>query len=397
MRLTFIAALLACGIFSVPVAAQRLDIQPEIQIENRFFFEDPGFPDQFRTFQGGLILTGDLRWTSKDRNTRIQFEPYLRLDTQDAERSYFDVREAAISRRYGDWDVLLGAGQVFWGVAESRNVVDIINQFDTVEDFDQGEKLGQPLVRVSKRGNFGTLEAYYLPFFRKQRFIGQDGRLRFDPIIDGDDETYERSGEEWAGDVAFRYSNRFGGFDLGLHVFYGTSRDPLLIPNEDASAFTPFYQERVQGGVDLQYTSGSWLLKLEATGVNQGGDTFLSSVAGFEYTFFDVGGRGIDLGLIGEYLYDNRDLAQTPITLFENDAFAGARLTFNDVQDTELLAGAIIDTETGGVIASVEFQRRIGAAMVFEIEGRAFRGGDDPFVGAFSQDSHVTFRLTRFF
>lgn len=385
------------GLFTQPAVAQSLMIQPEIQLENRVFFEDPQFQDQFETLQGGLVLTGDLRWTSKDRRTRIQFEPYVRLDSQDEERTYVDIREATVSVRRGDWDVLFGVGQVFWGVAESRNVVDIINQFDTAEDFDQGEKLGQPLLRVSRRGDFGTLEAYYLPYFREQRFIGEDGRLRFDPVIDGDEAAFERGGEEWAGDAALRYANRFGDFDLGLHVFYGTSRDPFLLPSADGQTLTPFYQERVQGGIDLQYTSGPWLLKLEAAGVNQGGDTFVSSVAGFEYTFFDIGGRGIDLGIIGEYLYDDRDFTLAPITIFENDAFAGARITFNDVQDTEILAGAIIDTDTGGVIGSVEFQRRLGSDMLIEVEGRAFRGGDDPFVVAFERDSHLTLRLTKYF
>lgn len=397
MKRILLASLCAGGLIAPPALAQSLFIQPEIQLESRLFFEDPQFPDQFETVQGGLVLTGDLRWTSQDRRTRILFEPYVRLDTQDEERTYADIREATLSHRRGDWDVLFGVGQVFWGVAESRNVVDIINQFDTAEDFDQGEKLGQPLLRVSRRGDFGTLEAYYLPFFREQRFIGEDGRLRFDHIIDEDEAQFERGGEEWAGDFALRYTNRFGGFDLGLHAFYGTSRDPLLLPSANGENLTPLYQERIQGGVDLQYTSGPWLLKLEAAGVNQGDDTFVSTVAGFEYTFFDISGSGIDLGLIGEYLYDDRNVARTPISIFENDAFAGARLTFNDVQDTEILAGAIIDTETGAVIGSVEFQRRIGSVTLAEIEGRAFRGGDDPFVNAFDRDSHLTVRLTRYF
>lgn len=397
MRFALLTSVVLFGAFPNPSTAQRLDIQPEVQLESRFFFENPQFEDQFETVQGGLILTGDLRWTSKDRNSRVRFEPYLRLDTQDTERTYFDIREATTSRRFGDWDVLFGVGQIFWGVAESRNVVDVINQFDTVEDFDQGEKLGQPLLRITNRGDFGTLEAYYLPFFREQRFVGEDGRLRFDPVVNDDAAKFERSGKEWAGDVALRYTNRFGDFDLGLHAFYGTSRDPVLILNDVTAALTPLYQERIQGGIDVQYTSGPWLLKLEAAGVDQGTDTFISSVTGFEYTFFDIGNRGLDLGIIGEYLFDDRNDALTPITIFDNDAFAGARLTLNDVQDTELLAGAIIDTETAGVIASVEFQRRLGSTKLLEVEGRAFRGGNDPFVGAFSEDSHVMLRITQFF
>ena len=377
--------------------AQSFRISPQVGVEGRFFFESPQFPDQFETFQGNLILTGDARWTSQDRDTRILFEPFLRLDTEDNERTYFDIREASIARRFGDWDVLVGATQVFWGVAESRNVVDIVNTFDTIEDFDQSEKLGQPAIRIGRRTDIGRFEAYYLPFFREQIFPGEDGRLRFDPVVDTDNAEFERGGEEWAGDFALRYENTFGKFDVGVHGFFGTSRVPLLVPDEDFESFTPLYQQLAQGGVDVQYTDGPWLLKFEGAGVNVGGDTFFSSVAGFEYTFFGAMCSSIDIGIIGEYLYDGREGSNVPINVFENDAFAGTRITFNDPQDTEILAGAIVDTETGGLIASAEFQRRLGSNMLIEVEGRLFNGSGDPFVDPFDQDSHITLRLTRFF
>ena len=397
-RLCVLTALLAIGGGLMSAAsAQSVRISPEVAVEGRFFFEDPQFPGQLDNFQGNLILTGDARWTSRDRDTRILFEPFLRLDTEDGERTYADIREASIARRFGDWDVLFGVTQVFWGVAESRNVVDIINTFDTIEDFDQGEKLGQPALRIGKRTDIGRFEAYYLPFFREQIFPGEDGRLRFDPVVDTDNTEFERGGEEWAGDFALRYENTLGKFDVGVHGFFGTSRTPLLIPNEGFESFTPFYQQLAQGGVGVQYTNGPWLLKFEGAGVNVGDDTFFSSVAGFEYTFFGVKGSGIDVGIIGEYLYDGREGPNVPINVFENDAFAGTRITFNDTQDTEILAGAIVDTNTGGLIGSVEFQRRLGSNMLIEVEGRLFNGSGDPFIDPFDQDSHITFRLTRFF
>ena len=44
--------------------------------------------------------------------------------------------------------LLVGAAKVFWGTAESRHLVDIINQTDAVEDIDEEDKLGQPMVKV---------------------------------------------------------------------------------------------------------------------------------------------------------------------------------------------------------------------------------------------------------
>ena len=397
MRRAILPLLGLGGLLCAAADAQSLRVTPEVAVEVRGFAEPPRFEDQFETFQGGLILSGDLRWTSEDRKTRVLFEPYLRLDTEDDERSYADIREASVAVRRGEWDILFGISRVFWGVAESRNVVDVINPFDAVEDFDDGEKLGQPMLRVSRRLGAGTIEAFYLPYFRERPFPGEKGRLRFDPAVDLGAATFERDGAEWAGDVALRLTRRRGAFDLGLHAFFGTSREPFLSPDASSDALLPFYQERRQGGLDLQFTRGPWLWKLEAAAVAVGGDRFVSSVGGFEYTFFGVAGRGLDLGLIGEYLYDGRDQALAPITIFQDDAFAGIRLTFNDTRDTELIAGAIVDMENAAAIASLELRRRIGATSLLEIEVRSIRGGDDPLVAQFRNDSHLTVRWTHYF
>ncbi|MEO1661152.1 MAG: hypothetical protein AAFR51_09200 [Pseudomonadota bacterium] len=393
-RLCIGAVLLAAA----SAEAQRLDVRPEAAVEVRLFPDDPQFEDQLETSQLSFILSGEVSWRSKDRDTRVLFEPYVRLDAEDEERTYLDVREASVSHEINrDWDVLVGVSQVFWGVAESRNVVDVINQFDTVEDVDEGEKLGQPMVRVTRRGDFGTLEAYYLPYFRERQFPGADGRLRTQPTTNSDRASYERSDDEWAGDAALRYTNRFGGFDLGLHAFYGTSRNPRLDFNPATGDLEPFYPELTQGGVDLQWTSEAWLLKSEAVVGEMLGETFTSAVGGFEYTFFDVSGSGLDVGLIGEYLYDDRDQSLLPTTLFESDVFLGTRITLNDIQDTEFLAGAIIDDQTGGVFASAEFQRRIGDKMIVEVETRAFAAENDPFIRTLDKDDHLLVRLKRYF
>lgn len=393
VRIAFAACALICATSAQP---QSLSFQPEVQLESRGFFEGPRFPNQFDGLQSGAVLTGQMRWTSEDRRSRFRLEPYLRLDDQDSERSYFDIREAAWTYRGRTWDFMAGVGQVFWGVAESRNVVDIVNQFDTIEDFDQGEKLGQPMLRLSRRGSFGSFEGFYLPYFREQRFPGLDGRIRFGLPVNDSASEFERSGDKWAGDWAIRYANQFGDFDVGLHAFYGTGRNPFF-SFDGGDPLQPVYQRRRQAGVDVQYTRGPWLLKLETVGVKQGSDNFTSAVGGFEYTFFDMRRSGIDLGVIAEYLYDDRDFERTPVTLFEDDLFVGGRITLNDTQDTEILFGSIYDLETDASLASIEFQRRLGSVYLLEVEGRAFHSGSDFIVSNFEDDSHLTLRLTYYF
>ncbi|MEL7466705.1 MAG: hypothetical protein AAFN79_21705 [Pseudomonadota bacterium] len=400
MRTASLARLVSAAIAGGAAASPALadwSIRPEAAVEMRVFPSDPADPAQFETLQGGLVLTGDARWRSEDRDTQIRIEPFLRLDTQDEDRTYFDIREANLNHRFGDFDLTLGAAQVFWGVAESHNPVDVINQIDTLEDVDGDEKLGQPMVRLSWRGDYGLFEAYYLPFFRERRFPGPEGRLRTRPVVDEDAAVFTRDGDEFAGDFALRFANRFGDVDLGLHAFYGTGRDPDLVFDPTTAALRPVYRRLMQFGADAQYTSGPWLLKAEAVAGEFGDETFFAGVAGFEYTFFDLAETGIDLGVIAEYLYDDRGDLNQPRAIFDNDVFAGARLTLNDIADTELLAGAIIDHDTGAVQGSVEYQRRIGERTLLEAEIRIFEGSKDPFVSSFSKDDFATIRLTYFF
>lgn len=398
-RIKRVMTIVVIGFFCLSKAyAGEPTFTPSVAAELRYFPESPAFDGQLEHFQPSVVLSGEGRWVSDDRKKRVRFEPFLRVDSQDSERTHFDMRELSYSQRFSDFDLLVGNGQIFWGVAESRNVVDIINQFDVVENNDETDKLGQPLVRIGKFTDIGRFELYYLPYFRERTFPGRDGRQRAKLVVDTDEAEYERGGEEFAGDFALRYKHQIDKFDIGAHVFYGGARAPFFEISPDGSRLIPVYQELAQGGVDIQWTSDAWLLKFEGITANQSGDTFLSTVAGFEYTFFDVKESGIDVGLLSEVLYDGRDQNETAVNLFENDVFVGTRITWNDIEESELLAGAIVDWETGSAFSSIEYERRIGNNMKFEAEVQYLMSlDDDSPLEAVERDSNFTLRLTRFF
>jgi hypothetical protein len=400
MKVVFVRGLLLFfGGFSgvVSTYARDFTFTSELGAQSRYFPQNPAYEDQFSGIQSSLIFSGDGRWVSDDRKSRIKFEPFLRLDNRDEKRTHGDIRELNYSRKFSNFDMFLGIAQIFWGVTESRNVVDIINQFDTVENSDETDKLGQSLIRIGTFTEIGRLEAYYLPHFRERIFPGKDGRQRSNLIVDTDKTEYERSGDKYAGDIALRYSTQLDQFDIGGHVFYGTSRSPFLIVSANGERLTPYYQKLAQGGIDLQWTSEEWLYKLEAVLARSGGDTYISTVAGFEYTFFDIYTSGMDVGVLIEGLYDNRDETRVPLTLFENDVFLGTRLTWNDIADTSLLAGGIIDIETGAIFASVEFEKRLGESYSFKTEIQFLVSPDDDPLAQQDSDSNFTLRLTRFF
>ncbi len=104
----------------------------------------------------------------------------------------------------------------------------------------------------------------------------------------------------------------------------------------------------------------------------------------------------MDLGLLAEYLYDGRD-ANAPTVALDDDVFLGMRLALNDVNDTMLLFGTIVDRDQHGSSSFVEGQRRLWERWRLEVELRLLRNAEDlAFVG-FRRDSFLTVRLARFF
>ncbi len=168
-----------------------------------------------------LSLEFELFKEWENRDLSFTATPYLRLDASDPGRSHFDLREFYFQKISDAWELRAGVGKVFWGVTESRHLVDIINQTDLVENIDGEEKLGQPMVNLTIPSQWGTFDFYLLPYFRERTFPGPKGRLRSQPAVDAARPIYESSSEQWHTDFALRYANYFGNFDIGLSYFRG--------------------------------------------------------------------------------------------------------------------------------------------------------------------------------
>ena len=390
-----------------PSQAGDLDIGAEIAGEVRYFPNDPAFAGQLEHWQPSLSFKPDIRWETQDRKHQITIIPYFRLDSQDEERTHFDLREGYYRFNSDDnWSITIGAAKIFWGRTESRHLVDIINQTDGVEDIDEEDKLGQPMINLSMIKDWGVLDFFLMNGFRDRTFSGPDGRLRFSQAVNTDDPIFERDARRAAFDYAARYSHYIGAWDFGVSIFHGTSREARFSFSA-GGAIRPVYDKITQGSIDLQYTNEAWLWKLEALVREGHGDVFFASVAGVEYTLYQIFGAA-DLGLLVEYQYDGRDegLVQenlgltlaAPITAADNDIFMGSRLAFNDPQDTSALVGLVLDTDDQSMGMFIEAERRLGQNWTAELETRLFLNvdPDNPLL-AFAEDDFVTFRLTRYF
>lgn len=139
------------------------------------------------------------------------------------------------------------------------------------------------------------------------------------------------------------------------------------------------------------------LWKLEVITRGGQGDRFLAAVVGIEHTLFNIGPGAADLGVLGEVMLDGRD-EQAPFTAFDHDMFVGFRWAFNDVADTSVLGGPVIDYESGEIIAFLEAARRVRDRWVAELETRWLLNTDPttPLHGI-RRDDFLTLRLSRYF
>jgi len=322
--------------------------------------------------------------------------PFLRVDSEDAERTHADLREFQWLFVADAWELRLGLGKVFWGVTESQHLVDVINQTDLVENSDTEDKLGQPMMNLSLFQDWGTVDLFVMPYFRERTFAGREGRLRGALLVDTDAAQYQSGAGRRNLDLAARWSKSFGDWDVGLSHFYGTNREPLLVLNSTASALTPFYETMHQTGLEVQYTSDAWLWKLETIRRETDSETFSALTGGFEYTFYSVFGSDIDVGVLAEYLFDDRKEAS--VTAFENDVLIGTRLTWNDAQSSELLLGVIQDVSSQDSTFNIEASRRLGNRWKLSVEGRFFSVDDRPSVlFPIRNDDYLQFELARYF
>lgn len=384
-------SLLMVGVFYAPTVMATWST--ELELEYRYFFSEPQFAEQAR-HAPSVSLRPKWDKTSESGEHIYDFQAFLRADANDDERTHADINELSWTYAPRDWEFRVGISKIFWGVAETQHLVDIINQTDAVDRLDGEIKLGQPMLSASRLTDFGVFDFFLLPYFRERTFAGVEGRLRTPLVVDTDQAVYESDDEQSNLDYALRWSHSVGAWDLGVSYFDGTGRDPILRPNQQFDRLIPHYAQIEQIGLDVQATYDEWLLKLEAitrsASANFSEQDYDAAVAGFEYTLFDIASAGADLGVVVEYLYDSRGDA----TAFDDYAVLALRLALNDEQSTDLLFGCGVD----GELCFIEGSRRLNDSLSMSVRGNSFSNIDEESLLASQRDDDfLQFNLTYFF
>ena len=418
------------ALMTMPSQALDIDFEGNVELELRHF-PNPARHQDMEDNCASLAAEIELGFFSPSGRHAVIIKPFARYDQHDHERSHGDLREAKYRYVNGAFEATIGIDKEFWGVTEFLHLVDIINQTDNVESIDGEQKLGQAMVKFSYASRYGTLTAYSLPFFRiRQYHDPETGRPNAGFIVDDNTSHFESGEGRRTDDYALRYQNNFGPFDIGLSWFDGTAREPqLLVPFPPEASRLPnglpilqaHYAYLQQAGLDVQATLGPWLLKLEATQATE--NRYLPdpqfnnrpslrmalqevevsrATGGIEYTFYNLFDSGTDLGLVAEYMYDERkDNAPHP---FGNDVGIGLRWTANDPQSTAILFGGLMDLDTDSTSLSLEAERRLGRSFRAILEARfqdkVGENNDsvqDGFAAALADEDSIRLRLAYYF
>lgn len=406
------------GLFLYLPATAEVKFTGYLEAELRHYPSEGLIEDQEDTM-ASVAAEPELALKSDNESHGFRIKLFGRYSDPDGNRDHADVRELYYNYAGSGWQIEVGANKVYWGVVESLHLVDIINQTDSVESVNGEEKLGQPLLSLGLEQSWGNLDLYVLPYFRERKF--NQGPERFQISLNGqileideDAVFYEDDDEEKHVDYAARWGSYFGNLDIGITAFSGTNRDPLLVLSKANLAtmapekFGSYYEQLDQLGIAMQYLYEEWAFKYEGiTRQLESGD-YNAGVIGFEFTLSDLEPWGYDLGLLLEYLWNDRsdvsikeysytamgvtendligllnlqnatpeEIAQILAQLeqqstipgnylspFENDIFFGTRFTLNDVGSTQFLAGFIVDADDQTTSASFEGSTRIGDSV----------------------------------
>ena len=292
---------------------------------------------------------------------QLEYEIVIRKSLNDNGKDIIEPRQLFLSKTFGDIDAYLGYRHTFWGVAESRNIVDLINQQDLAAGIFADNKLGAPSISIETYLGSGELQYWYISRFRERTFNDTNAHPGFGMPVSSAQFAHAKGSE--ASDQALRYANSIGDIDYALSIFDGTAREPLFIVQElDPPTIAPYYERMRSVGLELQYTGESILYKFEGLTGTQSGKDFDALVLGTEKTVYTIFETQWDMGVLFEYQYDDRAQA-----LIDRMIVSGVRLTANDEFDTNFLVLYTVDDAFSQSLFGLEASRRLRNGMTLDI------------------------------
>lgn len=307
---------------------------------------------------------------------------YYDLTDEKNDRSFLRLDEAFVKYNLENDMIFVGKNIRFWGALEANNIVDGFNPIDFRSDLLDNQKLGAWNVswtHYNENGEIALIAKFYeqdqamagfpYAYYFLPEFINYDKELLVEK-----DRSYPTLYLKWSGSTDSEYPLDYAfiiqhGYDSQR---YFTADGPVVPPSVTFQANAYLVNKLMTYNT---FVVDSTLYKLEAlvTDVideqrmagNLKVEDYYQLGMGLEHTLTGVY-EDADLGLIAEYYYYDTfekgdDIADdlALFQIFENDLFIGLRYTFNDMSDSSILAGAVIDLSYAEQSYQIEYDTRL--------------------------------------
>lgn len=218
-------------------------------------------------------LEGTFEFSLKPRKwLRFKLAPTLYADPlakSAREQVFFDVPEAYLDSRVGEWSFQLGLFSQTWGVTDVYNPLDVVNARRYFDPLNAGKR-GAPTVELKYDTGTWSAEAFYIPIQFPSILPGENSRwLPREIVVNrGSDFAQAQLPENlrysYRGDEVLdrALDNNFGGrfeyhgtgFDFSAVFFQGTPTAPAIFPDVTGTVISVSPEIIVQLDPDVRLT-----------------------------------------------------------------------------------------------------------------------------------------------
>lgn len=232
----------------------------------------------------------------------------------------FEPQEVTVTVRGRRAELTAGVGRVVWGRLDELQPTDVVNPLDVSRFFFEGRseaRLAVPLVRGRLfAGDTASVEAVYVPFFRRARFDRLDeptSPFNIAPAAPADDRMPPRIAANAQGGA--RVNVTTGRVDWSVSAYDGF-RPFGLYALTPAGTLERTYARFTMLGADMETARGAWTARGEVAVFPRDAFQPTGSPAVFDGHSFDAGGgvdrKAGDYRLSGDVLVHHETYATAP-------------------------------------------------------------------------------------
>lgn len=397
-----ITKILVANFFSISSLASLAadgDFSGEAAIEYWNFPEEPppGEDQARKNLSVSLAPTYTYKISSAQT---IRSQIFYRKDQADSRRTHFDIRELNWQIVNPEWEIQAGIAQEVWGVVESTNLTDTINQQDFIEEFDGSARLGQQMVKASIfGGEISQLDVFYLPISRKRVLPGEEGHFRTGTVVQLEQVEFESPKGNRRAEGALRLNLSLDNFELHLSYFDGMRRQPYIDSRFDEQGVPyriPVYELEERTGIESEYVLNDFIFKFEGILSKNLRENYRAWVIGAEYNIVGFLSMRPDVTLYYERMRDTRmDRADNP---FQDDDMKGIKISLNDAMNAEFYFVYFKDWKSPSKATQLKASRRILDNTKLSFESRKFIDIDiDDYIYSLNTDDYYKLTLKQYF